>query len=263
VVESYTYDVYGQPSILSATYQLLPTSSVTNRFLFTGREYLAELALYDYRHRFYSPSLGRFLQTDPLRLTSGDANLYQYCMNRIPNRRDPQGLWGSDVHYERTRDWIASMPGVGKTIAERIARANDRTDSLTSGTGPYGAGTGDSSRHFDYDRGMGDSRLTHANEDMQRAINQWLQGDRDAALDTLGRGMHSLQDFYAHRDWDPSVPYGPDWRAHPNWYDDAHDPRNRDALENTHNATIAYMEEFIKAIRAALARRASQCPKKL
>jgi len=92
VVESYTYDVYGQPSFLSATYHLLPTSSVTNRFLFTGREYLADLALYDYRHRFYSPSLGRFLQTDPLRFDAEDVNLYRYVENNAVNIIDPLGL---------------------------------------------------------------------------------------------------------------------------------------------------------------------------
>jgi len=92
VVESYTYDVYGQPSFLSATYQLLPTSSVTNRFLFTGREYLAELALYDYRHRFYSPSLGRFLQTDPIRFDAEDVNLYRFIENSPVDFVDPDGL---------------------------------------------------------------------------------------------------------------------------------------------------------------------------
>jgi|GEM_PF-7068139 len=92
VVESYTYDVYGQPSILSTTYHLLPTSSVTNRFLFTGREYLAELALYDHRHRIYSPSLGRFLQTDPLRFDAEDVNLYRYAWNCSPQLIDSFGL---------------------------------------------------------------------------------------------------------------------------------------------------------------------------
>ena len=92
VVESYTYDVYGQPSILSTTYQLLPTSAVINRFLFTSREYLADLALYDYRHRFYSPSLGRFLQTDPIRMDGG-INLYQYVGGNPVCWTDPLGLF--------------------------------------------------------------------------------------------------------------------------------------------------------------------------
>ncbi len=108
VVESYTYDVYGQPSILSATYHLLPTSSVTNRFLFTGREYLAELGLYDYRHRFYSPSLGRFLQTDPLRFDAEDVNLYRFIENSPVDFIDPDGLSmtapGAEVWHPMARE---------------------------------------------------------------------------------------------------------------------------------------------------------------
>jgi len=97
VVESYTYDVYGQPFILSTTYHLLPTSAVTNRFLFTGREYLADLALYDYRHRFYSPSLGRFLQTDPLRFDAEDVNLYRYVGDNPILYSDYEGLQSPGV----------------------------------------------------------------------------------------------------------------------------------------------------------------------
>ena len=36
-----------------------------NRFLFTGREWLKDLKVYDYRNRMYQPELGRFLQPDP------------------------------------------------------------------------------------------------------------------------------------------------------------------------------------------------------
>jgi uncharacterized protein RhaS with RHS repeats len=48
--------------------------------------------LYDYRKRFYSPSLGKFLQVDPLRFESGDLNLYRYVANSVPNFIDPFGL---------------------------------------------------------------------------------------------------------------------------------------------------------------------------
>jgi RHS repeat-associated protein len=90
LVESYTYDVFGTTSILSTNLQLLATSAVGNRFLFTGREYLAEIGLYDYRNRFYSPWLGRFLQTDPIAESRG-INLYRYCANSAVNFVDPQG----------------------------------------------------------------------------------------------------------------------------------------------------------------------------
>ena len=63
-VERYTYDVFGAATVLNASGTVLTASAYGNRFLFTGREWIAELAVYDYRNRIYSASLGRFLQTD-------------------------------------------------------------------------------------------------------------------------------------------------------------------------------------------------------
>jgi RHS repeat-associated protein len=63
-----------------------------NRFLSTGREFLKEANLYDYRNRVYSAELGRFLQTDPIRFDAGDGNLYRYVANNPMNWVDPLGL---------------------------------------------------------------------------------------------------------------------------------------------------------------------------
>jgi RHS repeat-associated protein len=64
-----------------------------NRFLYTGREFLKEANLYDYRNRVYSAELGRFLQTDPIRFEAGDGNLYRYVANNPVANIDPNGLW--------------------------------------------------------------------------------------------------------------------------------------------------------------------------
>jgi uncharacterized protein RhaS with RHS repeats len=50
------------------------------------------MAVYDYRNRFYSPALGRFLQTDPLRFAASDINIYRYVRNGAANWTDPFGL---------------------------------------------------------------------------------------------------------------------------------------------------------------------------
>jgi RHS repeat-associated protein len=63
-----------------------------NRFLFTGREWLNELRIYDYRARQYQPELGRFLQPDPQEFAAGDYNLYRYCHNDPVNKSDPTGM---------------------------------------------------------------------------------------------------------------------------------------------------------------------------
>ena len=74
-IEKYSYDAFGKPAVTSRDLNSLawkpPTdrSDFGNRFMFTGREWIAELGIYDYRNRMYLPELGRFLQVDPIALT--------------------------------------------------------------------------------------------------------------------------------------------------------------------------------------------------
>ena len=62
------------------------------RFLFAGSQYLPETGLYDMRNRFYSPTLNRFLQTDPIGFAGDALNLYRYCGDDPVDRTDPTGL---------------------------------------------------------------------------------------------------------------------------------------------------------------------------
>jgi RHS repeat-associated protein len=92
IVERYTYDVYGLPTIEDASGVTIASTAYGNRFLFTGREWIKELGIYDYRNRAYSPDLGRFLETDPIRFTAQDINLYRYVTNDPVELLDPSGL---------------------------------------------------------------------------------------------------------------------------------------------------------------------------
>ena len=92
VVEGYSYDVFGFPTIKDASGNVIGASAFDNRFLFTGREFIQEVGLYDYRNRMYSSELGRFLQTDPLRFNADDKNIYRYVVNSPTNSIDPFGL---------------------------------------------------------------------------------------------------------------------------------------------------------------------------
>jgi RHS repeat-associated protein len=116
VLEQCEYDAFGQPYFYDASGNSIGSydargrwagySLFANRFLFTGREWLPDLKLYDYRNRLYQPELGRFLQPDPKEFAAGDYNLYRYCHNDPVNRVDPLGLDFTD-------------PGLGQYV-ERI-----------------------------------------------------------------------------------------------------------------------------------------------
>jgi RHS repeat-associated protein len=89
IVEQYTYDVFGNPTIKDGSGNVLSTASAP--FLFTGREWDSETGLYHFRARAYSPGNGRFLQPDPIDLSGGDCNIYRYCYNSPTYYNDPYG----------------------------------------------------------------------------------------------------------------------------------------------------------------------------
>jgi RHS repeat-associated protein len=96
-----SFDEYGMP--------LAGSDPTGEQFRYTGRRFDPETGLYYYRARYYSPLLGRFLQTDPVGYMD-DLNLYGYVGNDPLDRSDPSGL--ARVCVEKTGSRIPSCVGV-------------------------------------------------------------------------------------------------------------------------------------------------------
>ena len=75
-----SYDEYG-----------VPGSGNAGRLGYTGQAWLPELGLWYYKARMYAPSLGRFLQPDPIGYADG-LNWYGYVGGDPVNATDPTGL---------------------------------------------------------------------------------------------------------------------------------------------------------------------------
>ncbi len=201
---------YSVPDRLGDTYAGptdIPDTSLLNPYFFTGRRLDVvyddtgqPTPLYYYRARNYDPVHGRFLQRDPAGYVDG-MNLYEYVSSSPRVLSDPTGRWGFDVHAEKTLYW-AVAEGMKRRAALRVGLDNHGTDSLI-GTG-FLPIVGEQSRHFNRNSGGQDSRLRWAREEMKNAKG-WCDNTGHwsplVAARDLGRGLHSLQDWWAHGEY--------------------------------------------------------------
>ena len=107
---------------------------VGNPFLFTGKEYDSETALYYFRARYYSVKLGRFLSRDPVY----GGNLYAYVQNNCISKVDPWGLKPGDKYStqdeaanDAVNDIVSTSVRQDREYAGWIYRNSDATYSYT------------------------------------------------------------------------------------------------------------------------------------
>ncbi|MEA3051469.1 MAG: hypothetical protein QOG72_372, partial [Sphingomonadales bacterium] len=109
-----SYDEYG-----------IPGAGNQGRFQYTGQAWLPELGMYYYKARIYSPTLGRFLQVDPIGYDD-QINLYAYVGDDPVNGTDTTGLAEDDAYrfslggltISASKNGVsASLSGVGTTVS--------------------------------------------------------------------------------------------------------------------------------------------------
>lgn len=155
-----------------------------------------DLGLYYYKARMYSPTLGRFLQTDPVGYAD-DLNLYAYVKSNPINLTDPSGLIASaSGNFANTSPSAAanvaaqSSTGGVKLDSAAIALPKSELGSATvvaergrPKTGEPGSYfvhsiTGDGRRYGEDGKPLLDYDVSHSHDQMVPHIHIWRNGVR-------------------------------------------------------------------------------------
>jgi len=137
VLERYIYDPYGKPTVLDADWatDANDASDIGWVYLHQGGRYEGSVGLYHFRNRDYSPTLGRWTQTDPhpSGMYVDGMNAYEYIRSSPTSMVDPSGTQ-VPVPLPRTYPYIP--PGFGSSNPSPIGRPGT---PLPYG-GPFGGG---------------------------------------------------------------------------------------------------------------------------
>ena len=128
------YDEFGVPGDATG-------STNTGRFRYTGQIWIPELGQYHYKARAYSPSLGRFMQTDPIGYADG-LNMYAYVGNEPINGTDFFGL--SDDDDDDDDDYQAHLFVHGFTVRDVSFGSGDTLGGGGGGSRPRFTGLDES-----------------------------------------------------------------------------------------------------------------------
>ncbi len=128
----------------------------------------------------------------------GGVSLFGFVGNNPVSRYDALGLWNSDVHKDRTTEWAGQL-GISSGTAGALGVADNEIDTLFD---PTVISDANFSWHFTRST-SGDSRLTHRDQmfKVAKMLCTAPLDDASQAAVFLGYGLHPLQDWVAHGDF--------------------------------------------------------------
>ncbi|MDY0087953.1 MAG: RHS repeat-associated core domain-containing protein [Coriobacteriia bacterium] len=206
----YAYDPYG--AVLSQTSNAVTgisaalASSIAARqpLRYAGYVYDTHSATYYLSARHYDPATARFLSKDPAR-DDGEESAYQYCAGDPVGKVDPTGMWAQWTHhYQWTKSWAYRDLGWSTTLASWVAYGSADLDRYATSAVKkrwWHFNAWDHSvwnvERVTFGVGRKDSRRDYFQRQFRSAVLKWKTNRKDSLIE-LGRGIHAIQDCYAH-----------------------------------------------------------------
>lgn len=169
-----SYDEYG-----------IPATTNLGRFQYTGQTWMPELGMYNYKARIYSPTMGRFMQTDPSGYADG-LNWYDYVHGDPINGTDPTGnscrMDGSPIgNFNGNGGWLGTRY---TTVCNGVSLGTSTGSSADGSSGRNGDRDGDRKKNTTKEETDTCAGLRTKAADAKKSLPDYLT--RDAIWNNAG-----------------------------------------------------------------------------
>lgn len=222
---------------------------------FPGQQYEKFGGRHFNHFRDYDPSVGRYIQSDPVGLAGG-LNTYIYVHGNPLNRIDPTGLWATPAHNAILRD---AFPGATPEMLEALQAGSERADSVLLGyQGPdyahMHAMTSDSLDSHQSCKKLNDffAKYLALYQSNLKSANYWSARGNNAMANLAIRDAYFALGFALHPIMDNTSP------AHSGFqkWSNSDAPRHgvfSTSIENVNGLTPALIKKTIHDIHQAMA----------